>query len=143
MPSAKSGTACTLISPVAPAAAQEADTADPGEMSAIKADQRQTQTGKYGTTPVQAYKPASASSDSSSDSPDGTPTDSPKQWVEIQMLDEENNPVAGEPYQITLPDGTVDSGTTDGSGVARVEGIDPGSCQITFPNRDQDAWEAI
>ena len=138
MPSAKSGTACTLISPIAPAAAHEADNADPGEVSAIKADQKQTQTGKYGTVPVQAYKPPSASSDGSSGS---AQTDPPKQWVEIQMLDEEGKPVAGEPYQIKLPDGTVDSGTTDGSGVARVEGIDPGSCQITFPNRDQEAWQ--
>ena len=140
MPSAKSGTACPLVSPVAPQRAQEADKADPGEMSEIKAGQKQPQTGKYGSTPVAAYKPNSADAAGAGGAADGMPPDAPKQWVEIQMFDEDGNPVAGEPYQITLPDGTVDSGTTDEQGMARVEGIDPGACQITFPNRDQEAW---
>ena len=43
--------------------------------------------------------------------------------------------------EITLPDGTVAQGTLDNNGFARVDGIDPGSCQITFPNLDTEAWE--
>jgi type VI secretion system secreted protein VgrG len=50
--------------------------------------------------------------------------------------------VPGEEYQVTLPDGsTVASGTLDEKGKARVEGIDPGSCKVTFPNLDKDAWK--
>ena len=29
----------------------------------------------------------------------------------------------------------------DESGKIRVEGIDPGSCELSFPDLDQDAWE--
>ncbi len=43
---------------------------------------------------------------------------------------------------ITLPDGsTVATGTTDEKGRARVEGIDPGTCKVTFPELDKDAWK--
>jgi type VI secretion system secreted protein VgrG len=65
-----------------------------------------------------------------------------KSWIEIELVDEDDNPVTGERYQITLPDGTtVATGTTDSNGLARVSGIDPGTCKITFPNLDKDAWE--
>ncbi|MDI7259571.1 MAG: hypothetical protein QME90_06595, partial [Thermodesulfobacteriota bacterium] len=65
-----------------------------------------------------------------------------KSWIEIELFDEEDNPVPGERYKVTLPDGkTVAEGTLDEKGFARVDGIDPGSCKITFPNLDKDAWE--
>jgi hypothetical protein len=32
------------------------------------------------------------------------------------------------------------SGTLDENGFARVEGIDPGQCKVTFPDLDKDAW---
>jgi type VI secretion system secreted protein VgrG len=68
--------------------------------------------------------------------------DEEKSWIEIELVDEDDQPIAGERYQITLPDGTtVATGTTDSNGLARVSGIDPGSCKITFPNLDKDAWE--
>ena len=60
------------------------------------------------------------------------------------MVDEDDQPVSGERYRITLPDGTaVDQGTTDSNGMAKITGIDPGTCQITFPDLDKDAWEKI
>ena len=49
--------------------------------------------------------------------------------------------MAGEAYQVTMSDGSVDSGTLDEKGFAHVKNIDPGSCKITFPNLDKDAWE--
>ena len=64
-----------------------------------------------------------------------------KTWIEIELVDEEDNPVPGEKYKITLPDGRVKTGTLDENGFARVEGIDPGTCKVTFPNLDKDAWE--
>ena len=48
----------------------------------------------------------------------------------------------GEPYSITLPDGsTVADGTLDEKGRARVDNIDPGTCKVTFPNLDEEAWQ--
>jgi type VI secretion system secreted protein VgrG len=61
-------------------------------------------------------------------------------WIEIALVDQDGQPVSGEQYQITLPDGSTMSGTTDGDGMARVDGIDPGTCQITFPNIDKNYW---
>ena len=68
--------------------------------------------------------------------------DEEKTWIELELVDEDDNPVAGERYRMTLPDGeTIATGTTDSNGIARVTGIDPGECKITFPDLDKDAWE--
>jgi uncharacterized Zn-binding protein involved in type VI secretion len=61
-------------------------------------------------------------------------------WVEIELVDDQEQPVAGETYHVRLSDGSLFIGTLDGRGQARIEGIDPGSCQITFPDRDKDSW---
>lgn len=62
-------------------------------------------------------------------------------WIEIELLDESGAPVPSEPYQIELPDGTMTEGCTDDRGRARVDGIDPGNCKISFPNLDQRSWK--
>ena len=64
-----------------------------------------------------------------------------KSWIEIKLVDEDDQPVQGERYRIELPDGTVRQGTLDSKGQAHIGGIDPGNCKITFPNLDKDAWE--
>jgi len=69
--------------------------------------------------------------------------DKKKTWFEIELLDEADQPVGGELYQITLPNGIVAKGYTDSDGMARIIEIDPGECQITFPNLDKEAWERI
>jgi len=63
-------------------------------------------------------------------------------WIEIKLVDEETGePIAGEPYKVTLPDGsTLAEGTLDEKGEARIECIDPGNCTVTFPNREREAW---
>jgi hypothetical protein len=65
-----------------------------------------------------------------------------KTFIQIELVDEEGNPVAGESYEISLPDGSVVDGSLDDKGQARIEGIDPGSCQITFPDLDKDVWSS-
>jgi len=133
MPSPKSGKAGSAVSPSDPAEAQTADVADPGEVEEIKADQRQTKTGKYGSEKVKPHKPPTADE-----------AKEKKSWIEIEMVDEDDKPVTGMAYRITLPDGeTVAEGTLDEKGFARVEGFEPGSCKITFPRLDQDAWEKL
>ncbi len=69
--------------------------------------------------------------------------ETPKTWIEIELVGEDDEPIAGEKYRITLPDGTVDEGTLDTNGWARVQGIDPSTCEISFPDLDRDAWEFI
>jgi hypothetical protein len=65
-----------------------------------------------------------------------------KSWIEIELLDEENRPVAGERYRIILPDGnTIAEGTTDAIGLAAIRAIDPGICKITFPDLDKADWK--
>jgi hypothetical protein len=64
-----------------------------------------------------------------------------KSWIKIRLVDKDGQPVQGERYRIELPDGTVRQGTLDSKGQAHIGGIDPGNCQITFPNLDKDAWE--
>jgi type VI secretion system secreted protein VgrG len=131
MPSPKSGNAGSAVTPADPTAPFDADDANPGAVEQIKAAQLQTKTGKYGSVQVKPHKPPQSPQDKKQK----------KSWIEIEMVDEEKDPVPGEPYRITLPDGeTLAEGTLDDKGFARVDGIDPGSCQITFPELDKDAW---
>lgn len=60
-------------------------------------------------------------------------------WIEIELLDSDNppQPVGGVRYQIELPDASIVEGRLDARGRARVTGIDPGTCKITFPDLDQ------
>ncbi|AXA54302.1 carboxypeptidase-like regulatory domain-containing protein [Pseudomonas thivervalensis] len=62
-------------------------------------------------------------------------------FVEIELLDMQGQPVAGESYVIALPNGTQHSGVLDELGRARVDGLDPGNCQVTFPKLDRHAVE--
>lgn len=140
MPSPKSGSACTLVAPAAPDEALDADKADPGEVEKIKAEQQQLGKGKYGTQPVKPFKPGQGGA--AGDESDGQSDKKKLHWVEIELKLEDGKPVAGEPYQITLPDGTVASGTLDEKGLARIDGLpNAGECQVTFPKRDKTAWK--
>lgn len=62
-------------------------------------------------------------------------------WIEIVLIDKSENPVPGAHYQIKLPDGSVADGTLDSQGFARVDGIDPGQCRITFPEYAPSSWQ--
>jgi uncharacterized protein (DUF2345 family) len=81
---------------------------------------------------VQPYKPPQTQEE----------VDQKKHFVEIVLKDEENQPVAGEKYQVKLPDGSVAEGTLDQNGYARVDGIDPGQAEIKFPELDQESWKS-
>jgi len=131
----KSGKACKVVSPASPDKAEDADIADPGKMAKIKAKQAKTKSGKYGSTKVKPFKP---------------PTEKEKEekkdelsWIEIELVDEDDEPVPGKVYKITLSDGSVIEGTLDGEGFARHDGIPKGTCKVTFPELDENAWEKI
>ena len=61
-------------------------------------------------------------------------------WIEIAMVGMDDKPVPNIRYQLTLPDGTKKEGRLDENGKAAYYEITPGSCVITFPELDKDAW---
>jgi hypothetical protein len=131
----KSGKACKAVSPTSPDKAEDADMADPGKTAEIKAEQAKTKSGKYGSEKVKPHKP---------------PTEEEKEdkkdelsWIEIELVDEEDKPVPGKTYKITLSDNSVIEGTLDGEGFARHDGIPKGTCKVTFPEFDKNTWEKI
>ena len=129
--SPKSGKAGTAVAPAEPKAPDEADAADPGEVAEVKARQREQKQGKYGSqkaTPFQ--KPTKEEI-----------KEKKLVWIEIEMVDEAGAPVSGEKYKIETSDGQVSEGTLGSDGKARLDGIEPGSCKVSFPDLDAEAWE--
>lgn len=61
-------------------------------------------------------------------------------WIEIELLDGQNKPVPDQRYRIEVPDGTFREGNLDKQGKARVDGIDPGQCEVSFPDLDGSEW---
>ncbi len=68
-------------------------------------------------------------------------TEEEDHWLEIELVDDEGNPVPGELYTVELPDGSTVSGRLDDQGQARLEGIDPGTAKVSFPDLDKDHYE--
>ncbi len=137
---ALSGSAGALVSPLSPTAALEAVKADPGALAAAAAGMGAT----AATMPLQTIGAAvrqSAATNAPTHNALAEENKEKKSWIEIELVDEAGKPVPGEPYRITLPDGTVADGTLDEKGFARVDHIDPGSCKVTFPNLDKEAWK--
>ena len=64
-----------------------------------------------------------------------------KTWVEILLLDHAGMPVPNEKYHIEAPGGVIRDGTLDAQGRARIPNIDPGSCDISFPDIDGREWK--
>lgn len=124
---AGSGSAGSAVAPTAPEAPIEADKAEPGGASEIKKSPAQIKAMQPGSHNAQPFKPPKES-------------DSEKTWIEIKLVDEQGDPVPGERYEVKVPDGSVATGTLDEKGYAKINGIDPGSCDISFPNLDKSAW---
>jgi hypothetical protein len=72
-------------------------------------------------------------------SPSGT-TPEKKSWIEIYLHDSDGKPAAGEKYRIKLPDGSMEEGRLDAFGHAEYYGINPGTCELWFPDRDAMEW---
>jgi type VI secretion system secreted protein VgrG len=140
--SALSGSAGSPVSPLSPTAATDASDTGPGAATSV--------TPGTATTPasmsLQDIPPAtpgkkSAASNAPTHDPNSPENKNKKHYIEIKLVDNDGKPVPGEPYKVTLTDGTtVADGTLDEKGFARVDNIDPGNCQVTFPGRDQQDW---
>lgn len=66
-----------------------------------------------------------------------------KTWIAIELLTKKDaKPVAGARYSLKLPDGSTRAGSLNGQGLARVEGIDEGECDVDFPDYAPKEWGA-
>jgi hypothetical protein len=66
-----------------------------------------------------------------------------KTWISIRVLDEDGNPVPDVAYSVTLPDGSIMTGSLDDQGSARFDEIDPGQCQVSFPEIHAKEWKRV
>jgi hypothetical protein len=64
-------------------------------------------------------------------------------WIEIELHTTAGEPMAGARYRIAKPDGTIQEGTLDGSGRARIDGLEKGTCQVSFPDIDESLWRRV
>lgn len=85
------------------------------------------------TTPLQDEEAAQAAS--TADQTEET------HFIEIELLDDEGKPIADEAYFVELPDGSSKSGRTDARGFARIDGVDPGTAKVTFPDLDKKSYD--
>lgn len=148
MPSPKSGKAGKAVPPATPDIAEDADVADPGKVAEIKAEQTQTQSGKYGSQQVKPFKPpdeeeAKAIEQKAGEKKEEKEEEKKASWIEIELVGEDDEGIPGEKYKITLPDESVAEGTLDEEGFARIEGFEKGTCKVCFPDIDKEAWEKI
>jgi hypothetical protein len=65
-----------------------------------------------------------------------------KTWIAVRLVDITGRPVPHERYRIVLPDRSVQEGSLDEAGHALVEQINPGQCDISFPDLDARDWSA-
>ena len=127
----KDGTVCTAIAPVDAVDPLEADNAEAGAVSSTSARTPQRESQQYQSPDMPVFKPPAPEE----------AEEEKKTWIEIELNDMDGKAMPGERYRVTLPDGSFTEGTLDGHGRARVDGIDPGNCQVTFPEFDQSGWE--
>jgi type VI secretion system secreted protein VgrG len=132
MASPKSVKEPSIVAPAEPVAPEEPVVADPGEAAKIQMAKAERQAASLTEQKVKPFKPREQP-----ESGEEVKTT----WIEIELVDMDDKPIPGEPYRITMPDGSVHTGTLDDKGFARVEGLEPGSVKVTFPKLDKDAWE--
>ncbi len=129
--SAGSGPGASPVPPKKTQLAEIADNAKPGSLGESFKTQRAAR------SPTEA-----AAANAPRHDPKSEENKDKKSWIEIVLVDQDDKPVPGEAYRITLPDGTtLAEGTLDEKGFAREDGIDPGTCKVTFPNLDKESWE--
>lgn len=131
---AKSGNPIETVQPIVPDETFTADVADPGKAAKTKAKEIKAKKGKYGQTKAPAFKPIKAKED--------TEKEVETSWIGIKLVDENNNPVVGEQYEVELPDGSVSKGSVGNDGTAKIEGFEPGMCKVKFPNLEDDSVSA-
>lgn len=101
------------------------------EMGRLVFHRERLEPGAAGTEPVQPAPPP--------DRPPATPWRPASTWIEVALV-EGDTPVRGERVLIVDPAGQQHVTPTNDEGVARVEGIEPGICDVSFPRIDGREW---
>jgi hypothetical protein len=86
-----------------------------------------------GTTPATSAPPGP--------SPVVTADPDKRDWIGVELKTPDGKPLPNERFELKLGDGTIIGGRLDNLGKVRIEGIDPGNCTITFPDRDAREWK--
>ena len=55
-----------------------------------------------------------------------------KDYIELELKDEEGNPVKNAKYKVLMANGVIKEGTLDDKGYAKVENVPPGKVEITY-----------
>jgi len=64
--------------------------------------------------------------------------------VAIELIGDDDKPIANARYRLELPDGRVSEGRTGDDGQAFLWGLTKaGDCKLTFPDLDEEAWESV
>lgn len=133
----ESGTEVTPDLPELPAEVFDADEADPGEVAEARAEQAQTRSGKYGSTRVAAGSGQAGASAASEDEDEDEALSS----MTFELLDDSEAPIANEPYEVRLPDGSTRTGRTDAQGRVQLDGVEDGDTEVTFPRLQDGDWD--
>lgn len=64
-----------------------------------------------------------------------------RSWVAVRLYGLDGAPLSGIDYELTLSDGSTETGTTDANGEGRHEGIVRGSCIVTFQGLEPALWQ--
>ncbi|MFN0100770.1 MAG: hypothetical protein ACKV2U_01640 [Bryobacteraceae bacterium] len=65
-------------------------------------------------------------------------------WIEIELIGEDDGPIPWEEYVVELPSGRHIRGFLDERGVGRLERLEEtGTCRVSFPKIDRDAWREM
>jgi hypothetical protein len=94
-----------------------------------------TPSGRFGSNTPDSGQDRKAQTDRGSRAP------KKDSWIEIYLRDRKGRPIAGEKYQIRLPDGSLQEGVLDPYGHAEYYGINPGMCEVNFPGIPDDKWD--
>ncbi len=90
---------------------------------------------------AQPVTPARAASGAASEAPPPAQAAPVKTFIEIALVDSAGKPVPDEPFSVEVPGGLTISGSLNSAGKSKLEGIDPGTCKIRFPNLDAKEWQ--
>jgi hypothetical protein len=87
--------------------------------------------------PGDTARNAIASTNAAPDSPPTPVQSCPLHWIEVQLVDQDNEPIPGARYSIVTPDDVLHEGQLDSYGFVRIDNIPAGSSTVSFPDYDR------